>query len=105
MPTILCLEGSVQENIRPNIFDSDLYILPGQFPLDNHYPPHCLGSYLLTNAAVKMIHKNIGKAERNNLRREDIFITGILRILIGLNDIRGVEKTMLQTSPELNPFV
>ena len=105
-PTIICLENFVIANERPNLFANDRYILPGQFPLDHHYPPHCMGSYLLTRAAVQMLYKHIGSVERNDLRMEDVFITGMVREAAGLTDIRATQEPnmVLRRLQELIPF-
>ena len=106
--TIVCLEGPVLNNERPNLFVNDRYILPDQFPLNHHYPSHCQGSYLLTRAAVEMLHENMGRVDRNKLRMEDVYITGMIREISGLTDIRSIEGinglTVLKRYQELIPF-
>ena len=109
IPTIVCLDGPVITDERPNLFANDRYILPDQFPLYHHYPAHCQGSYLLTRAAVKLIYTNIGRVDRNKLRVEDVFITGLVREIAGLTDIRSVAVldngiSVIKRYQELVPF-
>ena len=66
---------------------------------------HFKGSYLLTRAAVELLHKNMGKVKRKDLRMEDVFITGMIRTVAGIEDIRSLGQVgVLRKYQELNPF-
>ena len=86
---IYCVDDNVQVNRKPiygahTAEDNFKYIIPGTFPTGTSYPEHCSGSYIITMAAVEPLLDAVRGSHRNDLRREDVFITGIARIKANL---------------------
>ena len=88
-PAIYCVDDVVQVNQKPVygariVEDNFNYITPGTFPTGTAYPDHCSGSYIVTMAAVEPLLTAVGASNRNGLRREDVFVTGIARLKANL---------------------